>query len=151
MPGGSCGRNQTQSILGNRDHFPHCSHNRYRFHCLVQYRPSPPIEIVLPTEHAINGNISINGAVTNPGIYQFSGSDTIESLIQSAGGVTANGKSDNLQLNVPQTNVTETPQKININSAAEWLLEALPGIGPPGRKQLLIIDRKTVSSAASTN
>ena len=80
---------------------------------------------------------TINGAVTNPGIYQFSGGDTIGSLIQSAGGVTANGKSDNLELNIPQANVTETPQKININSAEEWLLEALPGIGPTKAKAII--------------
>jgi len=95
-----------------------------------RYRPAKPIEILLPPEQEISGNISIKGAVTNPGIYQFSGSDTIGGLIQSAGSITATGKSDSLELNIPQTNVTATPQKININTAEVWLLEALPGIGP---------------------
>ena len=103
----------------------------------TRYRPSQPIEILLPPEQEISGNITINGAGTNPGIYQFSGDDTIGSLLQSAGGVTADGKQDNLELNIPQTNVAGTPQKININSAEEWLLEALPGIGPTKAKAII--------------
>ena len=93
---------------------------------------------MLPPEQEFSGNIAINGAVTNPGIYQFSGSDTIGSLLQSAGGVTADGKPDNLELNIPQAaGITETPQKININNAEEWLLEALPGIGPAKAKAII--------------
>ena len=103
-----------------------------------RYRPTPPIEISLPPEQEISGNISISGAVTNPGIYQFSGGDTISSLIQAAGGVTANGKSDNLELTIPQVaGAMGTPQKININRAEAWLLEALPGIGPTKSKAII--------------
>jgi competence protein ComEA len=102
-----------------------------------RYRPAKPIEILIPPEQEISGNISINGAVNNPGIYQFSGGDTIGSLLQAAGGVTANGKSDNLELNIPPANVTTTPQKININAAEEWLLEALPGIGATKAKAIV--------------
>ena len=102
-----------------------------------RYRPSLPVEILLPPEQEILGNINISGAVANPGIYQFSGGDSIGALIQSAGGVTANGKSDNLQLSIPATGATGTPQKININSAEGWLLEALPGIGPTKSKAII--------------
>ena len=103
-----------------------------------RYRPSLPVEILLPPEQEISGNVNINGAVTNPGIYQFSGGDSIGALIQSAGGVTANGKSDSLELNIPQASgATVTPQKININSAEGWLLEALPGIGPTKSKAII--------------
>jgi competence protein ComEA len=105
----------------------------------TRYRPSRPIEIVVPPEQDISGNIYINGAVTNPGVYQYSGGDTIGALLQSAGGVTANGNADNLELNIPPTaGATSTGQKININSAEEWLLDALPGIGPA--KAQAIID-----------
>jgi competence protein ComEA len=102
-----------------------------------RYRPSRPVEIILPTQESIHGNISIGGAVTNPGIYPFSGGDTIGSLIQSAGGVKANGRSDNLQLSIPAANITASPQKININSADPWLLEALPGIGTTKAKAII--------------
>jgi competence protein ComEA len=103
-----------------------------------RYRPSLPIEISLQPEQEISGNININGAVNNPGIYQFSGGDTIGSLIQAAGGVTVDGKSDNLVLNIPQAaGAMGTPQKININRAEAWLLEALPGIGPTKSKAII--------------
>ena len=102
-----------------------------------RYRPTKPIEILLPPGQEIKGNIYIDGAVTNPGIYPFSGGDSIGSLIQSAGGVTVNGDSDSLKLTIPQANVTETSQKININSAEAWLLEALPGIGPTKAKAII--------------
>ena len=108
-----------------------------------RYRPSLPVEILLPPEQEILGNINISGAVANPGIYQFSGGDSIGALIQSAGGVTANGKSDNLQLSIPATGATGTPQKININSAEGWLLEALPGIGPTKSKAIIDYRQKS--------
>ncbi len=103
----------------------------------IKYRPSPPIEIILPAKPETSGNVSIDGAVTNPGIYPYSGSDTIASLIQSAGGVTANGDSGSLRLTVPQTNVPAKSQKININTASAWLLEALPGVGPAKAKAII--------------
>ena len=102
-----------------------------------RYRPSLPIEIILPPQQEIQGNIDISGAVTNPGIYRFSGGDTIGSLIQSAGGITANGTTDGLALNIPDANATEDTQKININRAEAWLLEALPGIGPAKAKAII--------------
>jgi len=102
-----------------------------------RYRPSRPIEIILPPQQEIQGNIDISGAVTNPGIYLFSGGDTLGSLIQSAGGITANGKPDSLALNIPDANAKEDTQKININRAETWLLEALPGIGPTKAKAII--------------
>jgi len=102
-----------------------------------KYRPGQPIEISLPPEHEISGNINISGAVANPGIYQFSGGDSIGALIQSAGGVTSNGKPDNLQLSIPAADIALTPQKINVNRAEAWLLEALPGIGPTKSKAII--------------
>ena len=102
-----------------------------------RYRPSRPIEIILPPQQEIQGNIDISGAVTNPGIYQFSGGDTIGVLIQSAGGITANGTPDSLALNIPDANAMEDTQKININRAEAWLLEALPGIGPTKAKAII--------------
>jgi competence protein ComEA len=107
----------------------------------ARYRPSQPVEIILPAEQPISGNINISGAVANPGIYQFSGTDTIEGLLQSAGGVSINGQPDKLELHLPAFVSTETAQKININSAPQWLLEALPGIGTTKAKAIIAYRR----------
>ena len=103
-----------------------------------RYRPSRPVEIILPSQEAVRGNINIGGAVANPGIYPFSGDDTIGTLIQSAGGVNTGAQSDSLQLNIPAAaGGAAASQKININSAGSWLLEALPGIGPTKAKAII--------------
>ena len=94
-----------------------------------RYRPGQLVEIILPPQEQISGSIDIDGAVTNPGIYPFKDEDTIGSLLQSAGGVTADGEANNLALYIPTSSADISPQKININTAEAWLLEALPGIG----------------------
>ena len=102
-----------------------------------KYRPAKPIEVIFPAKEETIGNIYIDGAVNNSGIYHFSEGDTIASLIQSAGGVTADGDSGNLKLTVRQTDTPVTSQKININTAEAWLLEALPGIGSTRAKAII--------------
>lgn len=107
-----------------------------------RYRPSRPVEIILPTREPLSGDININGAVANPGIYPFSGEDTIGSLIESAGGVASNGRPAGLELNVPAAGITAATQKININTAGSWLLEALPGVGPAKAKAIIAYRQK---------
>lgn len=106
----------------------------------LRYQPGKPVEIILSSGQEFSGEASIDGAVINPGIYPFTSSDTVGSLLQSAGGATTDGLTDNLQIYVPSTGTQEqeTSQKININRAGIWLLEALPGIGPT--KAQAIID-----------
>jgi competence protein ComEA len=62
--------------------------------------------------------------------------------MQSAGGVTANADKSTLILNVPQAGAQTTPQKININRAEAWLLEALPGIGSTRAKTIIAYREK---------
>jgi competence protein ComEA len=138
MMEGYFGGNRTQPILGHRYHFSYCGHYCYCFCCLVQVSSQPAHRDSFTPGTGKQRHINISGAVTNPGIYQFSGGDTIGSLIQSAGGVTSGGKFDDLELNIPLTSgITGTPQKININRADAWLLEALPGIGPAKSKAII--------------
>jgi competence protein ComEA len=103
----------------------------------TKYRPAQPIEITLPTEPQLQGTVQIGGAVVNPGIYPFTGQDSIASLIQSAGGVTTTESPNQLGLNIPETGSQNPVQKININRAEIWLLEALPGIGVTKAKAII--------------
>ena len=98
-----------------------------------------PIEISLhTTSPQIVGQIYIGGAVNNPGFYPLEAGDTIEELIQAAGGTTDGADLSQIELRIPQPGEAEEIQKININYAPAWLLEALPGIGPS--KAQAIID-----------
>ncbi len=90
-----------------------------------------PIEISTPETIIPEGitQIYIGGAVNNPGFYPLEAGDSLEALIQAAGGTTDSADLSRLKLYIPQEGEGETPQKININRASAWLLEALPGIG----------------------
>lgn len=90
---------------------------------------SQPLEIYLLPEPEMTGEIYVGGEVNNPGFYPLKPDDSIDDIIRAAGG--ANGKADptRLSLNVPGVIETESPQKVNINRADAWLLQALPGIG----------------------
>ena len=95
----------------------------------AKYSPSRPIEIsILPTEE-LQGEIYIGGAISNPGFYPFTSEDSLEAIIQAGGGTTSSADLSRLELYVPQAGEEEQPQKIDINQAEAWLLEALPGIG----------------------
>ena len=103
----------------------------------ARYHPAGAIEISLPAEAGSSGNISISGAVINPGIYPTASGDTIDSLLKAAGGTTTSGDQTTLTLTVPEKGGQNAPQKININRAETWLLEALPGIGATKAKTIV--------------
>ncbi len=93
-----------------------------------RYSLSQPIEISIPPGQELQGSIHIGGAVTNPGFYSLTVGDSIETLIQAAGGTTGSANPSGLKLYVSEMG-KEGPQKIDINRAEVWLLKALPGIG----------------------
>jgi competence protein ComEA len=107
----------------------------------VKYIPGEQVEISLLNDNEWQGDIYIGGEVNLPGFYPFSDDDTIGTLIQAAGGITASANQSGLVLHVPAMAEGQTVQKIDINRAEVWLLEALPGIGETLARR--IIDYRT--------
>jgi competence protein ComEA len=75
-----------------------------------------------------NGQLYIGGAVANPGIYPWQEGDTLQTLLSGAG-VEPGADLGHIEVHIPQAGETASLQKIDINRAEPWLLEALPGIG----------------------
>ncbi len=96
-----------------------------------RYRGSQPKEISIstPSSQKQPSESYIGGAVNNPGFYPLRAGDTIEALTQAAGGTTDSADLSRIELYVPEVGEKETPQKVDLNRAEAWLLEALPGIG----------------------
>ncbi len=94
-----------------------------------RFSPSQPIEIYIPPGQEPEGRIYISGNVTTPGFYPFKSGDSLEALIQAAGGATSSANLSGLKLYIPRVGEEQEPQKVDINRAEVWLLRALPGIG----------------------
>ncbi|MBE9514436.1 MAG: helix-hairpin-helix domain-containing protein, partial [Chloroflexi bacterium] len=74
------------------------------------------------------GEIFVSGAVSNPGFYSLNEDDTILALLSDAG-IEPDADRSHIEIYVPREGETQCSQKIDINRAEAWLLEALPGIG----------------------
>ena len=94
-----------------------------------RYRGNQPIEISIPPSQELQGEVYIGGAVNSPGFYSLKAEDTIKDIIQAAGGTSNVADLSRLKLYIPEIEEQYQPQKVNINRAEVWLLEALPGIG----------------------
>jgi len=96
----------------------------------VKHSKSQPVEIVLsqtmlPQQ---SGELYIGGAVANPGIYSLKEGDTLQTLLSDAG-IDPDADLSHIEIYIPRKGEASLPQKIDINRAEPWLLEALPGIG----------------------
>jgi len=105
-----------------------------------RYSGGQPIEIAQSPSQELDGEIYISGAITSPGFYPLKVGDSIEALIQAAGGITDNADLSQLKLYIPEVG-EEQPQRIDINRDEIWLLKALPGIGE-ARAQAIIAYRE---------
>jgi competence protein ComEA len=96
----------------------------------VQHSRSQPVEIVLSQTELpeLSGEIYIGGAVANPGIYFLKEGDTLQALLSDAG-VEPDADLSHIEIYIPRAGEASLPQKIDINQAEPWLLEALPKIG----------------------
>lgn len=102
-----------------------------------KYSRSQAIEISMVPESELPGEIYIDGEVNNPGLYPLGAEDSIKNIIRAAGGTTDGADLTQLKLHVPGVSEEKLPQKVNINRAEVWLLEALPGIGEVRAKAII--------------
>jgi competence protein ComEA len=93
--------------------------------------PAPPTVLIF-----------VSGAVAHPGLYELSPGARVADAIAAAGGITsladpghlpnmAQRVNDGRQVNVPYMKSGTTAAKLDINTAAETELDAVPGM-PPG-------------------
>lgn len=87
------------------------------------------LTIISPPQPSFSGQIFVSGAVANPGSFSLAPDDTIQNLVEASGGVLQTADMQALQLNIPSSLIVTEAQKIDINRADLWLLQALPGIG----------------------
>ena len=101
-----------------------------------------PVEIALENTAKANvqGEVYIDGAVARPGIYATKAGDSLTSLI-SAAGLSDDADSEHVKLYVPCKGELKQPQKVDLNSASVWLLQALPGIGE-GKAKMIVAFRE---------
>jgi competence protein ComEA len=104
-----------------------------------------PIQIYNEPSPLLRGEIYIDGAISNPGAYTLKDGDTIDGILQASGGAEKNADLSRLHLYIPKVGDGEQPQKIDINKAEAWLLQALPGIGQV--KSQAIIDYRRQNGA----
>ena len=114
-----------------------------------RYPKSQPVEISLPPTQELQGEIFVDGAVSNPGLYPLRVGDSIEDIIQAAGNTTGNADLTRVKIYIPKAEEGQPPQKVNLNRAEAWLLEALPGIGET-RAQAIIDYRNQNGSFHNT-
>lgn len=88
--------------------------------------------------------VYVGGAVASPGFYPLRAEDSLKTLIEAAGGTTTTTSAgpDLIKLYVNVTGDEATPQKINLNRAEVWLLQALPGIGEEKAKAIITYRRE---------
>jgi competence protein ComEA len=107
----------------------------------VKLGDSRAIEITVTPEEPLQGRIYVGGGVNNPGYYPYRSDDSIDDVLAAAGGLAEGAEPGDIHLLVLPGGNSGTPQKVDLNRAEAWLLEALPGVGA-ARAQAIIDYRR---------
>ncbi len=102
------------------------------------------ITLVLPTPSK-EIEVYVTGAVQMPGLYTLGSGATAADAVQAAGGFTPDADPAAINLAATLRNGShvhiysrdESSQRVNINTADLWLLEALPGIGEKTAQKII--------------
>jgi competence protein ComEA len=97
----------------------------------IWLRSDPGRLILISSSEApqIKGEIFIDSAVSNPGLYPLKAGDSLDGVLQASGGINKDADVSRIYLFIPSSDNIQSGQKIDINRADPWLLEALPTIG----------------------
>lgn len=108
----------------------------------LKLKATQPVEIVLTASEAktLSTKVLVDGAVKNPGAFEAGSDSTLASLLNEAR-PEPDADLNSLRLYVPKTGETYRPQRVDINRAEVWLLQALPGIGET--RAQAIVDYRT--------
>ena len=93
----------------------------------VRFLRQQPLEISPPVSAGNACQVYVDGAVSSPGYYSLEPGGGVEGLVRAAGGAVSN--ETHLQLHVGKAGENPGPQKVNINTAPAWLLEAVRSPG----------------------
>ena len=98
-----------------------------------------PLEITLQEGSSVSGEkqVYVDGAVDNPGWFPLKNDASIGDIIDMAGGLAYKADFSSMKLYIPDDAGSDEPQKISINRADAWLLDALPGIGPTTAQKII--------------
>ncbi len=98
-----------------------------------------PMEITLQKSSPVSGEtqVYVDGAVVNPGWFPVNSDARIGDIIDMAGGLAYKADFSSMKLYIPDDAESSEPQKISINRADAWLLDALPGIGPATAQKII--------------
>ncbi|MDD3264841.1 MAG: helix-hairpin-helix domain-containing protein [Dehalococcoidales bacterium] len=86
---------------------------------------------------SLMGQVFIDGEVRVAGIYPLKEDDTLQSLLESAGGLKKEEDRIFCWVYFSSEWLFEDEQKVDLNRANEWLLQALPGIGEGTAKNIV--------------
>jgi len=103
-------------------------------------RQRQPLEITLDAASTFQAQVYVGGAVSNPGYYPAGDATTLDEIIRAAGGIRGDAALNEVTISVSPA--AAPSQRVDINRAETWLLQALPGIGEV-RAQAIVDYRET--------